>query len=317
MAQEQWHPEIEVTEALAKTCIYKQCKELLPITSITCIGEGWDNKVFLVNNTIVFRFPHRQVAAQLIERENKVLDYLHNIININIPYPRYKGHSSAHYPYPFQGYPIIPGISGCHANLTPTERSNSLIPLAHFLKQLHSITEKQAQAIGAAPPIFDRTNTGRLITTLTERVDKIIARNIIGINQRCFQAEINLAKNITLHFDDKVLIHGDLYCPHLLFLTGKLHGIIDWGDTGINHRSIDLSIIFSFYPQACHSSFFDIYGEVDAATLQHARFVALHIMLTILLYAHDRGDSLLVLEACESIKRINAELLVEKSGDIL
>lgn len=110
------------------------------------------------------------------------------------------------------------------------------------------------------------------------------------------------------------LVHGDLYCRHLLFNQGKLSGIIDWGDTGINHKAVDLSVMWSFYPPSCHSLFFELYGEVNPITWQYARFLGLYIMLTILLYGHAIDDKLLVAEATRAIRCINEDLLINNKN---
>jgi len=309
MGSELWHPDIKVTKALAKRSIEDRFSTLSPIKSIKCIGEGWDNKVFLVNEDIIFRFPHRKIAVELIERENVTLGHLHSKINIEIPNPKYIGHPSAYYPYPFHGYRMIKGVSGCHANLTPHERIASLTPLATFLKQLHSITEKRAIAMSGKNQVFDRTRTYEVANALNERVDKIIARKICKINKNCFQHEIMEAKKIELSFDAKVLVHGDLYCCHLMFNQGRLTGVIDWGDIGINNPSVDLAVIFSFYPSSCHKQFFEIYGEIEENTWQYARFLGLYSVLTNILYGYDIGDTMLLKEAINAVKRINPELL--------
>ena len=76
-----------------------------------------------------------------------------------------------------------------------------------------------------------------------------------------FNDEMKIAAAVHLP-KTKVLVHGDLYCRHLMFDDNKLIGIIDWGDVGINSPAVDLGVIFSFYPTDCHQAFFDIYGEV-------------------------------------------------------
>jgi aminoglycoside phosphotransferase (APT) family kinase protein len=315
MAIEQWHPDIEVTEDLVSIAIEDQFPDLAPIKTIKCIGAGWDNKAFLVNNQIVFRFPHRQIAVALIERENCVLKKLNLIINqektnIKIPNPLYIGMPSVIYPYMFHGYHIIKGVSGCHAGLTMQERIASLRPLALFLKQLHAITEKQAIVFGGKLQLYDRTKVDSVVAALDERVDKIVDRKIVGINKALYQAEMQKGKKIKLPIDDKVLVHGDLYCRHMMFNQGMLTGIIDWGDVGINNRAVDLAVIFSFYPEDTYKIFFDIYGEVDSHTWAYARFLGLNSALLVMLYAHDIGDVLLVKEAINAIKRINPELIL-------
>lgn len=311
MSEEQWHPwhaDIQVTDELVKTCIQDQFPSLAPIKTMRCIGEGWDNKIFLVNEKIIFRFPRRKVAIELIERENSLLKNLQSMFNLDIPNPQYIGCPSEHYPYSFHGYTIVQGISGCHANLSIEDRIASLPKLAEFLKQLHSIDERKALSIGAKPQVFDRTVVENTVNFLTERVDKIVNQKLCHINKNLFQKEIIAAQKINLP-NDKCLVHGDLYCRHLLFHQGKLNGIIDWGDSGINNKSVDLSVIWSFYPSSCHSLFFELYGAVDSETWKYARFLALHGMFATLLYGHDIGDDLLVKESVGAIKRINLDLL--------
>ena len=294
MATELWHPDIEITDTLACEVISAQFPSLSPI-NLKCIGEGWDNKAYLVNQQYIFRMPHRTVAAPLIERENAVLKYLQSIINLQIPNPEFAGNPCEIYPYHFHGYPIIPGKSGCHAQLTATSRRGSIPKLALFLKQLHSITEAKAYEIGAETQVFDRTNMAHLIELMRERVAKINTQNIATINMQAFEHELQITKSIRLP-DNKVLVHGDMYCRHLMFNQNELTGVIDWGDVGINNPAVDSAIVFSFYPKAWHQSFFDIYGEIDKDTLAYARFLGLYSGITVLLYSHSMGDQLLLIE---------------------
>lgn len=307
---EEWHADIAITEQLVINCL-QQFPAILPVKTIELIGEGWDNKVFLINEKIIFRFPRRKIAVELIERENKVLTHLPQFPNIEIPIPQYIGHPTTDYPYPFQGYQKINGISGYQAQLTFEERDASIVPLANFLKQLHAINVTQATIIGAEAQIFDRMLVKRSIKKLTERIDKISAQKISVINQAAFQHEIDTAQKLVLPYEERCLVHGDLDCRHLLFHQQRLSGIIDWGDTGINNKAVDLAIIWNFYPSECHSIFFKIYGTVDDATWQYARFLGIYSSFTHMLYAKDIGDQQLFAEALHSIKRINAALLID------
>tara|TARA_R110002110_G_C13469647_1_gene720020 strand:- start:1090 stop:2028 length:939 start_codon:yes stop_codon:yes gene_type:complete len=309
MAGELWHSDIEITEILVKNSIESQFSQLAPLTDIKLIGEGWDNKVFLINCDYIFRFPRRKVAVELLGRENIILHYLQNKIDLDIPNPIFIGQPSQHYPYPFQGYQMIHGTSGCYAKLTADERISSLKPLALFLKQLHSIGEKQALSIGANSQVFDRTQVENIIPQIQERANKINAKKIVILNTNVLQNEISKVRNITLPMNNNVLVHGDLYSLHLMFQDKKLTGIIDWGDVGINNRAVDLAIIFSFFPQSCHKEFLDAYGEVESNTWHYARFLGLYSATTVLLYAHDKNDKLLVHEAIHAIQRINADII--------
>jgi|GEM_PF-314891 len=310
MQREEWHADITITEELVKSCLQAQFPSLMPIKTIKNIGEGWDNKVFLINDNLIFRFPRRKIAVELLEHENKILTKLPSFSPLAIPTPQYLGQPSSYYPYPFQGYHLIKGVAACHAQLSLQDRIASLPAMADFLKQLHRINEQQALEMGVEAQAFDSAAITKTVQTLNKRVSKIIERRLCPINKNCFQQEINAIQQLPLSFTDRCLIHGDLDSRHLLFDNGKLTGIIDWGDMGISHKATDLAIIWIFYPANCHPSFFAMYGAVDAATWQYARFIGLYTAFTSLLYGHDIGDALLVLDAINTLKRINPNLLI-------
>lgn len=310
MTKQEWHPDTLVSVEIAKACIEEQFSELHPVTSIKVIGEGWDNKVFLVNDEFIFRFPHRHISVQLIERENHILEALQSRVTLNIPNPVYHGQPTNIFPYPYHGYRQLHGVSGCYAKLNHQERIDNIKPFAIFLKELHSIHEKEAIALGAQPQVFDRTSLSRIISGSLDRIDKLNQSKIINISKSCFNDEINQVQLAQLP-EDKVLVHGDLYCRHLFFENKSLTGIIDWGDTGINSPAVDLAALFSFFPTECHPAFFEIYGEVTPGTLTFARFIAIHSSIAILIYAHDVGDKLLYTEALANLNRINPHLLQE------
>lgn len=308
MARELWHAEIEVDENLAKDCITAQFPELLPIVSLTCLGEGWDNVVFLINERHVFRFPRRHIAVPLIERENKVLASLKSCCDLNLPNPIYQGHSCDRYPYPFHGYEIIPGIPGYEASLTNEDRENSLPAMACFLKQCHQIDAEQAYAIGAETQVFDRTDKDRILPQLTERVNKIIEREVCSVDLAVLDEEITIAKAVTLS-PKQVLVHGDLHCRHLMFENKQLTGIIDWGDMGINNPAVDFMIIFSFFPPSCHAEFLKIYGDVDTEDWKYARFLSLYSSFSLMVYGADMGDQALTDETIAAVRRVNSRLI--------
>lgn len=295
MAGELWHADIEVNDVLVKACIEAQCPKLLPLSDLRCIDEGWDNVVYLVNNIYIFRFPRRKIAVPALECENQLLKNLQHHFELEIPNPEFIGEPSAIYPYPFQGYKRISGDTCYQAELSMADRMASIKPLAIFLKKLHSIKSAEAYQLGAKEQVFDRANK-ETFNVLRERIEKIKKKNIITLNDKVIERIFALAIDVQLPEKDYVLIQGDLYCRHLLFNRNKLTGIIDWGDVGINHPAADLSVIHSFYPSSCHEEFFKYYGEVDSDSWAYAKFLGMYIMLTVMLYAHDRGDELLLQE---------------------
>lgn len=307
MSTEDWKPDITVTDEIVSHVINAEFRELSPV-KVELIGEGWDNKVFMINDKLIFRFPHRKTTISLINKENKLLNYLKNIIDLKVPNPIYIGKPCKNYPYSFHGYEIIPGKSACHASLTKGERHRSITTLANFLKKLHGVSATKANNLGLNEQIDHYTNTEYLIRKLKERAKQINEKSFAAINMSILDDEINISTSLDLP-KTKVLVHGDLYCRHLMFKEGSLIGIIDWGDAGIGNQSIDLSVIFSFYPEEYHKKFFEIYGDIDEQTLRYARFIGLYSSITVLLYGYSIQDHKLFKEAMDSIERINPSII--------
>ncbi|MDQ8039199.1 MAG: phosphotransferase [Cellulomonas sp.] len=301
-----WQADIDVQAEHVKQCLLEQFPRLLPLNNIRLIGEGWDNRVFLVNENVIFRFPRRKIAVELFEHENRVLPQLQSHFSLQIPNPIYQGKPSEYYPYPFQGYTRLQGTSG--ENLSQENRLASLKALSLFLKQLHAITKKQALHLGAESQVFDKTQVQQAITTFKERVNQLISLDCYDINSNEINNEVEKIQTIELS-NSLSLVHGDLHFKHLLFNHGKLTSVIDWGDLGINHPVVDLSIIWGFYSSEYHSIFHEIYGFVDQKIWNYARFLALYVAFTFLLYGQDIGNEKLVNEAIQSIRRINPKLL--------
>ena len=60
----EWSAEVTVDEPLARRLIAEQFPDLA-LDSLTLLGEGWDNTVWLVDAQWVFRFPRRTTSIRL------------------------------------------------------------------------------------------------------------------------------------------------------------------------------------------------------------------------------------------------------------
>lgn len=313
MSSNAWDADIPLTMQQVKNCLKSQFPELLPLHEIICVGEGWDNRVFLVNQSFIFRFPRRKIAVGLLEQENKLLKHLQSRLTLSIPNPQFIGQPSPTFPYSFQGYMLIQGVAAERARLNLAQRQASIQPLAIFLRQLHSINSSEASEMGASVPLFDRTHIRKTCLIFQERIKKILDIGVYQINEAALISEINLIQRLVLPKTECCLIHGDLYCRHLIFEKQRLTGVIDWGDVSISHKAVDLAVIWSFYPAIDHQKFLDRYGKIDAVTWQYARFLGLYSGVTLVIYGHATHDRFLIKEGLASIKRINPGLFIQES----
>ena len=67
-----WAADIEISTSLATALIQEQFA--FDVKSITEMEAGWDNQPFLVNDELVFRFPRRKVAVELLEHVALAVD---------------------------------------------------------------------------------------------------------------------------------------------------------------------------------------------------------------------------------------------------
>ena len=78
-----WSAEVVIDPGLAADLIAARFPELSPV-SARLIGAGWDNTACLVNESLIFRFPRRAIAAPLIETEIQLLSWLAARVPIRI-----------------------------------------------------------------------------------------------------------------------------------------------------------------------------------------------------------------------------------------
>ena len=285
----EWEATIELTERQAALLIEQQFPHLAPV-QMSALGAGWDNAAFLVNKHFVFRFPRREVAAGLLEREARILPLLAPHLPLRIPLPEYVGIPTAEYPWVFAGYALLPGRTACQFSCSGQDRLELASALAHFLAALHHIPISPATIEWAPRDEIKRAD----VRTRAPRVKERILLNHAGLDACDLQALINLVDELaaTLPFTgEPCWVHGDLYARNLVLTSPtQLAGVIDWGDVHIGDPALDLSIAWSFLPPPARQEFRKAYGPIDDATWNRARFRAIHYGALLVEYGTDTAD---------------------------
>ena len=282
MALKPWLAERTVDAALARELIEARFAQLAP-ARVEPLGEGWDNTVYRVNEVYVFRFPRRQIAVPLIQREIAVLPKL--ALPLPTPGPAFVGAAAGErFPWPFAGYRMLAGRTADQAALTPAQRAAQAPALGRFLQALHALP------LNAGPDSFDRMNAARIRKHTGERL-----------------RELELP--VPPWFDEPVrapvrsaLVHGDLHARQLLVEDGALSGVIDWGDVHFGDPACDLSIAWTFLPPAARPAFRAAYGFVDEETWCLARLRGLHLAAALAVYARHVTDERLLREALQAFE---------------
>jgi aminoglycoside phosphotransferase (APT) family kinase protein len=287
-----WSAELIVDESLARRLIAGQFPELAS-ASLRRLAEGWDNVVWLVDEQWAFRFPQRTMGAGLIERELWVLPLIAPALPAPISVPVFAGHPDDGYPWSFFGAPLLPGLEACDAALDDEARRRLAPALGRFLRALHDI------------PIIDglpydpnqRADMPHRAAMTREWLERL-GRRPAGLDGLLDKAEALPPA------EGEVVAHGDLHIRHVMVdPDGDLTGVIDWGDVCRADPSIDLSLLWSFFPAAGRAAFLAEYGPVSEAQLLRARVLAVNLSVILAVYGRDEGMRSVEREALDGLDR--------------
>jgi len=302
MARESWAPDWVITPELARSLIEEFWPALRPV-SISEIGVGWDNNAYLVNGSLVFRFPRRMIAVPLIETEIGLLPWLAPQLPLRIPVPIYFGSPSRTYPCPFAGHRMIPGRTLLAAPLSDSDRKALARPLARFLASLHSISTDQAKAVGVPADTLERLNTTKRRQVTRIRLDAIATAGI-----RCDITRIeHLLDTLPILERPRTdsLVHGDLHSGQIVINEQRqIAGIIDWGDVHVGDPAVDLGGVQAMLPRDCQEGFLREYGPVDDIAWAAARGRAIWHTVALLAHSVDAGDAAAIQEAWSGLERL-------------
>ena len=281
-----------VDESLARRLVADQFPELAR-APLRRLAEGWDNVVWLVAERWAFRFPQRTMGGDLIERELRVLPLIAPVLPAPIPVPVFAGRPAAGYPWSFFGAPLLPGMEACDAALDDEARCRLAPVLARFLRALHAIPVIDGLLYDPNQRA-DMPHRAAMTREWAERLD----RRPAGLDALLEEAEALPPP------EGDVIAHGDLHIRHVMVRPdGELTGVIDWGDVCRADPSIDLSLLWSFFPAAGRAAFLAEYGPVSEAQLLRARALAVNLSVILAVYGREEGMSGVEREALEGLGR--------------
>lgn len=263
-------------------------------TNIQPLGQGWDNIAVLAHqskNQTVFRLPHRAIASQIIQNEIAALPALQPLLPIPIPQITHVGMPTPDYPYPFIGYPHLPGQTADSLPWTDQQRSTIVTPLARFLKTLHQIPIDQPPFQNLPTNDFFQKDPASMQTKIQERLAQTTHLNL-PVPAKTIQTWLNRLLQNLLPTPKTVLVHGDLYPRHILVSPNRqITAIIDWGDLHLNHPAIDLSLAYTFVPPTDRPRFFQEYGlPITPDDQKFAQIRALVYALALTHYGQETND---------------------------
>lgn len=256
----------------------------LTINSLTLVSTGWANLVADVNNEWIFRFPRLNEHLVALQREQKLLEYLRNIIFLEIPHYQYFGVHTA-----FVGYPKIKGgvlSERIYLNLPIEIRQEVAESLALFFTELHH-----------AVKLEDALQWGyreyHLPLQWIER-DFLGTLSSIEIEEMVKEA-LNYAMQHPFKNTNPVLLHNDLHGENLAFDVNsqEVVGVFDFSDAAIGDYSVDFGKLFTihqdlaFRTSEIYASVNEVENPVLPAAVDHILRRAMYI-----LQARESGNTL-------------------------
>jgi len=276
-----WDAEIDISEQLVRQLLDEQFPEFAEC-SLSLLGEGWDNAAWLVGGDWVFRFPRRQLGADVILSEFAVIPTVADRLAAPVSCPLRIGEPTSEYAWPFAGYPLISGVELCQAAPAASQRLKLAEELGLFLRSLHDISAEEALQLGAPHDTFGRLDIQRRSTQAREQLSKAAKIGIIDSPARWESLLDQLVPQCKPPVTD-CLVHGDLYSRHVIVAPcdaeseedARLAGIIDWGDVHAGDPSADLACAWSLFDAAGRHRLLECYGEVAAESLALSRVRAI------------------------------------------
>jgi aminoglycoside phosphotransferase (APT) family kinase protein len=290
----EFDPEHVVGPDQARRLIAEQC---FPPTSLSLLGEGWDNTVWLVDDRWAFRFPRRSIALPGVARELAVLGELAPRLPLPIPVPRWVGEPSDAFPWPFFGAEAIAGRELPEAELSHDARSALGRPLGRFLRALHDAR------VSAELP-YDPMGRGDMSTRVPRTVEALLALDGRWDPPRELRDALEDARRLPPRDEQVAVVHGDLHARHLLVRGDALAGVIDWGDVCLGDPAIDLAACWYALPPDGRAEFFAAYGRVSEGQLLRARVLAVFMCATLVVHGTHAGLDHVVRDALEGLERV-------------
>jgi aminoglycoside phosphotransferase (APT) family kinase protein len=280
----------------------------LELASVEPLGIGFDNTVYLVDGTWVFRFPRREVAVALIDRELAVLPGLAGRLPLPVPVPELVGRPGGDYPWPFWGARLVPGRELAAAEVPGGDRAELGAQVGAFLQALHDPVV--ARDLGGALP-HDPMRRGTPSTrgpSARANLDRLAARGCWDLGSavdRAVNEVITAADPLPAPSGEPVLVHGDLHLRHLLVLSdGRAGGVIDWGDSCLADPALDLSLAYAAFAGPARTALLAAYGRPVAEERElRARVLAVNLCSALADYADLEGHRGLLAEALAGVRR--------------
>jgi aminoglycoside 2''-phosphotransferase len=226
-------------------------------------GDGLGNDVVIVNGRLVFRFTKAERGQAVMAGELEVLRAIRSRTTLLIPNPFYAGTDA-------MAYELLAGEQLSYAVLRdlPVGTVETIaLQLGEFLRALHGTPTRERLPATRALARLDAWEELRRDT------EALIYPLMLPHQREWAKGMFDRVLGDPRQFEDAPrLVHGDLWPEHVLFdrTTGRLSGIIDFGQAGLGDPAGDLGNLLQVYGETFVRRMLPAYPEA-ARLLPRAR----------------------------------------------
>jgi aminoglycoside phosphotransferase (APT) family kinase protein len=269
------------------------------------LAEGWDNTVFVVGGSWVFRFPRRRIALPGGQRELAVLPQVAERLSLPVPVPTLVSHDDDPVePWPFTGARLIPGTELAETALPGERRGAAAAAVGRFLRELHAPRTRAVADVNLPVDPMQRAWPRPRLEETRRQLRRLASEGTWRADPRV-ERLLDEAQDLDAPVGEPALVHGDLHVRHVLLdAAGLATGVIDWGDVCLADPAVDLSIAYGAFAGRARTSFFAEYGTVDAERELRARALAVRLSSVLAAYAASVGNRVLLAEALAGLSRV-------------
>ncbi len=242
-----WGADCELDEEIVRDVLREQFSQLAP-WNVRFLKQGWDSRVYLVNDQWIFRMPKRAEVVPTLMMERQLLPLLHEALPVEVPRFRWHGVPSDRYPHPFSGYRLLEGDLADAVPRRELVTPDGARRLGKLLRIIHAFPIERARAAGVPEGRELDLPAVWLRDALDESAGEI--ESVLG-EDRWRALQPLLASDVACGRPS--FRHADLDLGHLLLAreTRAVTGVIDWADTNLGDPAID----FAAFEMRCGDDF--------------------------------------------------------------
>ena len=294
-------------QQIARHCLDLAVERMEPLPHW---GWGGDSDAWLVNGTLIFRFPRTPDIAQQLRLEVCLLPQLAPLLPLAIPAFRYVASDPATHLPRFVGYSAIPGEPMTPAlldtlGMPEAERLALAAQMGGFLASLHGFPVECARECGA-----EEVREPDLTRALYERVrDLVYPRLAPPLRAWTDHLFGDYFANPGLWQFEPALIHRDLSSDHILFdrAARRITGIIDFGDLAIYDPVADFSGLAAYGNSFLEAALAAYTRPLGETARQRLAFYHRRVPYIALAWGAERSDDQALSEGMAALRAVVAE----------